>query len=119
MFHLATTCVLQFPVHAAAGIHPPDAGIHPPDAGIHPPDAGIHLPDAGIHPPDAGIHPPDAGIHPPDAGIHLPDAGIHPADAGSDIRMSPAGGRPFSSSYHPAVYGLSALQWHFICVSVL
>lgn len=44
---------------------------------------------------------------------------IHPPDAGSDVHTSPAGGRPFSSPFHPAIYGLLALQWHFVCVSVL
>ena len=44
-------------------------------------------------------------------------AGIHPPDAGSDVRMSPAGGRPFSSPYPLAVCSLWALQWHFVCAS--
>jgi len=44
-------------------------------------------------------------------------AGIHPPDAGSDVCTSPAGGRPFSSSYPLEVCGLWALQWHFVCVS--
>ena len=29
--------------------------------------------------------------------------GIHPKDAGSDVRTSPAGGQPFSSSYPLAI----------------
>ena len=111
---------------ANAWIHLRDAGIHPPDTGIHPPDTGIHPPDAGIHPSDAEIHPSDAGIHPPDAGIHPADTGIHLPDAGSDIATYISCWRatvllslivPITLSCR--LWGLSALQWHFVSVSVL
>ncbi len=52
----------------------------------------------------------------PKSPVHA--AGLHPPDAGSAVHTIPAGGQPFFSAYQPAVSALSAVQWHFLGVSV-